>query len=393
MSRKDLLRVSQQPDVNVAQLQANLRDALEVLSADDDVLRAPALALTATGGVPPGTSVVVFNGRTAQSIGLPAANSQGAGVSALVLILNVSTSAVTVYPSRADKDQGRGFAVRGRRRAGASGERRRLALAGVAVMGRGLPTRNIPVFVGQGIDTKINPALMPSGELLEVENMYYQQTGKLQLRNGFAKQAVGSTNGTIVVGREPVRDAAGRADDDFTGGAGHLLRLADPAEVQPGDRAATGLATAHDRLRQEQARVTPPIRSSLLATSPASPALQQTAGAAVLYQDRPGIRPRPGLSTVGQGRDLSVAPTRQATNTGKVPFADAMDVGESQPSPSGQLSDQWRQRNHRPAGATPKVLRVHGSSGVAMGGLLSTQRPPTSGPSPTDRGSSIPPWW
>jgi hypothetical protein len=104
--RKDLLRVSQQTDPNVARLQDDLRDALTILSSDDDVLRAPVLSLVATGAVPQGTSVVVFSGRTAQSISLPAANSQGANVSVLVLILNTSTSAVTIYPSGADKIKG-----------------------------------------------------------------------------------------------------------------------------------------------------------------------------------------------------------------------------------------------------------------------------------------------
>jgi hypothetical protein len=62
-------------------------------------------------------------------------------------------------------------------------------------MSRGLPVRKIPVFVGGGVDTKVDPKLMPSGELVEVENMYYLRTGELRLRNGFAKQTGTLTSG------------------------------------------------------------------------------------------------------------------------------------------------------------------------------------------------------
>jgi hypothetical protein len=88
------------------QMQANLRDALTVLSADNDVLGAPAVTLVATGSVLAGQSVVIFNGKTGQSLGLPAANALGPNVAAIVVLLNVSTSAVTLFPSGADKIKG-----------------------------------------------------------------------------------------------------------------------------------------------------------------------------------------------------------------------------------------------------------------------------------------------
>jgi hypothetical protein len=55
-----------------------------------------------------------------------------------------------------------------------------------------LSSRQIPIFVSGGIDTKTDPRVLPQGSLVEVENMYYQRTGELRLRNGFAAK---TTNG------------------------------------------------------------------------------------------------------------------------------------------------------------------------------------------------------
>lgn len=50
---------------------------------------------------------------------------------------------------------------------------------------RGLVARPFRVFNGGGIDTKTDPRLVPAGELVEIENMFYLKTGELRLRNGF----------------------------------------------------------------------------------------------------------------------------------------------------------------------------------------------------------------
>jgi hypothetical protein len=51
---------------------------------------------------------------------------------------------------------------------------------------RGLPVRPFPIFLSGALDTKTDPRLVPAGSMLEIENMFYQRTGELRLRNGFA---------------------------------------------------------------------------------------------------------------------------------------------------------------------------------------------------------------
>jgi len=63
-------------------------------------------------------------------------------------------------------------------------------------MGRGLPRRQFLIFDGGGINTKTDPRLVPAGELVEIENMDYQRTGELRLRNGFAVTSLSALNGT-----------------------------------------------------------------------------------------------------------------------------------------------------------------------------------------------------
>ena len=62
-------------------------------------------------------------------------------------------------------------------------------------MGAGLQPSLVPLFVGKGIDTKLDPRLVPEGSLLELENLYMLRTGELRWRNGF-----NSSNLTSIIG-------------------------------------------------------------------------------------------------------------------------------------------------------------------------------------------------
>lgn len=60
-----------------------------------------------------------------------------------------------------------------------------------------LRARQVPIFVSGGIDTKTDPRVMPQGSLIEIENMYYQRTGELRLRNGFSALVPSGTTGGL----------------------------------------------------------------------------------------------------------------------------------------------------------------------------------------------------
>ncbi len=68
-------------------------------------------------------------------------------------------------------------------------------------MGAGLQQQNIPIFVEGGLNTKLDPRLVPAGSLVELENMYQLKTGELRLRNGFA--ALSGFNYAEVAGMWP----------------------------------------------------------------------------------------------------------------------------------------------------------------------------------------------
>ena len=79
-----------------------VRDAIETLAADHDIVSGPASNLVASGNIPPGASFLVFSGGATQTITLPPANALGANVCAALLLLNTSPNTVTVIPSRGD---------------------------------------------------------------------------------------------------------------------------------------------------------------------------------------------------------------------------------------------------------------------------------------------------
>lgn len=99
MARKGLSRRIQTQD-------AGLRDALELLALDHDVISSSALVLVKSAAILPGTSIAVYTGGPNQTLTLPPANALGTGTSAVILLLNTASVAVTVVPSRGDTING-----------------------------------------------------------------------------------------------------------------------------------------------------------------------------------------------------------------------------------------------------------------------------------------------
>lgn len=102
MARQGLLKILKVADPVLDRVQANTKDAVEVLAADHDVLSAPVLSMTVSGAISPGRSVVVFRGNAGATLTLPLANAQGQNTSALVVLANASMSSVTVRPAGSD---------------------------------------------------------------------------------------------------------------------------------------------------------------------------------------------------------------------------------------------------------------------------------------------------
>lgn len=99
MARKGVSQRVQTPD-------PGLKDALELLAQDHDVISSPAVTLINTGNIPPGASVVVFNGGGSKTLTLPPARALGPGIAAIIFLLNTSTNAVTLVPSLGDSVNG-----------------------------------------------------------------------------------------------------------------------------------------------------------------------------------------------------------------------------------------------------------------------------------------------
>lgn len=104
--RAGLLKTVQFKDDLSNRFQQNVKAALETLSSDDDILRLPATFLVATAPIPPGKSVVVYQGKSGATLTLSLASAQGPSVAAVVMFANESTGAVTLQASGSDKVNG-----------------------------------------------------------------------------------------------------------------------------------------------------------------------------------------------------------------------------------------------------------------------------------------------
>ncbi|WP_297826410.1 hypothetical protein [Mycobacterium sp.] len=107
MARLGLFRKVQPPpgpgmaDV-VSRLQDNVTDAVNRLTQDDDLVRAPAVNLSAAAPIPSGSSVVVYRGGAGQVLTLPPASAQGASIGQVLFVLNATASSVTIARTGAD---------------------------------------------------------------------------------------------------------------------------------------------------------------------------------------------------------------------------------------------------------------------------------------------------
>ena len=106
MARKGLLNTFRAVDPEVSRLMDNVRDALDDLSAAQDVASYPVAFLIASGPVPPSAAIVNFTGGASQTLTLPPASGHGASVGAVLMVMNTSASTVTVVPSRGDAING-----------------------------------------------------------------------------------------------------------------------------------------------------------------------------------------------------------------------------------------------------------------------------------------------
>lgn len=102
VARKGLSRRIQSTDPVLSRALDGVRDVVELLAADHDVISSSVTALVASAPIPPGASLVVYSGGPGQTLTLPPANALGVSTGAAVLVLNVASVAVTVVPSRGD---------------------------------------------------------------------------------------------------------------------------------------------------------------------------------------------------------------------------------------------------------------------------------------------------
>lgn len=100
--RSGLLKTVQFTDELENRFQANVKAALETLSADDDMVNAPITSYLVTGQIAPGKSLVMFRGNVGQTLSLPPAKAQGDNVGAVVFLGNPTGNAVTVIPTAGD---------------------------------------------------------------------------------------------------------------------------------------------------------------------------------------------------------------------------------------------------------------------------------------------------
>jgi len=107
--RSGLLKKLTFPDSLLNQLVANLSDALNTLSGDDDVFTAPSTILVGTGKIPAGAATVFYRGAPAAQLTLPTAQTpavQGIARAAMIVLGNESSGAVTLVASGGDTING-----------------------------------------------------------------------------------------------------------------------------------------------------------------------------------------------------------------------------------------------------------------------------------------------
>lgn len=89
-------------DLRLSQIQKNLVDAFDVVSAAIAALAIPVLGLALSTALPSGRAVVVFSGNAGQTLTLARAQAQGSAVASLVVIANTSSVNVSIKAAGGD---------------------------------------------------------------------------------------------------------------------------------------------------------------------------------------------------------------------------------------------------------------------------------------------------
>lgn len=81
-------------------IQANIRDAVDTLAADHDVISAPINSLVVTAAIASGKAINWYRGTPGATLTLPLANALGANVAAVVIVANASSGAISVIAAQ-----------------------------------------------------------------------------------------------------------------------------------------------------------------------------------------------------------------------------------------------------------------------------------------------------
>lgn len=98
--KSGLFKKFQTGDSNQDRLQANIRDAVDVLAADHDVISAPVNSLVVTAAMAAGKAINWYRGTPGATLTLPLANALGANVAAVVIVGNASSGAISVIAAQ-----------------------------------------------------------------------------------------------------------------------------------------------------------------------------------------------------------------------------------------------------------------------------------------------------
>lgn len=101
--RTGLFKAISTGDLDRDRIQAAIRSAIDQLAADHDLLSVPVTSFSVSGQISPGKSVVVYRGTPGAVLMLPSAAAQGQNTSAIILVGNESSGAITIRTAGSDK--------------------------------------------------------------------------------------------------------------------------------------------------------------------------------------------------------------------------------------------------------------------------------------------------
>lgn len=98
--RSGLFKRFQTGDSNQDRIQANIRDAVDTLAADHDVISAPINSLVIAASIASGKAINWYRGTPGVTLTLPLANALGANVAAVVIVGNASGGAISIVAAQ-----------------------------------------------------------------------------------------------------------------------------------------------------------------------------------------------------------------------------------------------------------------------------------------------------